>query len=520
MRHLTVTFGFIALFTFSSAESFGQKVLSESNNLRVTSHAYNDDREGGNENIYIVLENGVITRQPMRGGSQMYRFYDETLNLAYSDQLEPEEILPPEMTLSLTFKVGNEIYGLAYKTDVDLMLNELFLLEFDQEKFRFRPNYRTISTVAGEGYFRKFRNAYLDVEFSEDDSKILISHKLPERDDYISYRIITLDQNLDLIEEHDIEFEDNGTPFIPIGLDWSSSFEIDNDGTLYTYGHVVKDDENWSHCIIDRGRIKYAKMPGEPELKLYYRQYTQPKNAEGIWFMAEYTDKAEEVTGYMMQKMGVHGPEAPIFIRWGDQELGEYLQASQKKIDKYAKKGKHFEPENANLIGWQIFEDNSMLLVMERTYSVTRTDSKGNSSTTYYSMNLLVTRVDSKGKVLESSVVRKNQVSKNSSYQGSFVFFADNMLNIIFNDHISNIGPSWDGITSKKLSSPKGAVALIQMDVTDLGFSTKNHLWITEENNKLPILPSGHKFYKFQSGKYLTWCNAGAKRNMVLFEHK
>ena len=77
MRHLTVTFGFIALFTFSSAESFGQKVLSESNNLRVTSHAYHDDREGGNENIYIVLENGVITRQPMRGGSQMYRFYDE-----------------------------------------------------------------------------------------------------------------------------------------------------------------------------------------------------------------------------------------------------------------------------------------------------------------------------------------------------------------------------------------------------------------------------------------------------------
>ncbi|MFT4679285.1 MAG: hypothetical protein ACI84C_002514 [Flavobacteriales bacterium] len=189
----------------------------------------------------------------------MYRFYDGELNQFYSEELEENEVLPEAMTLIQTFKVGQTIYGLGHSTDDDNMVNEVYLLELDVDKFRFLPDFRTISTIAGDGYFKNFQNAFLDLEISPNESKVLISHKLPERDGFLSFRTITFDENLNLIEEHDLELEHKGAPFFPRGSSWtsykkipytfgttsSSPFEIDEKRTIYSYGHIKGDDENW-----------------------------------------------------------------------------------------------------------------------------------------------------------------------------------------------------------------------------------------------------------------------------------
>jgi hypothetical protein len=511
----------LTILTFLFALNYSvlaQKILSESNNIRVSAHAYNDDREGGNERIFHAFEQGVITEQPMRGGSITYRFYDQDLNLVNSNEISPEELFPSKMTLSTTFEIGNKIFGVAYKTTDEKSLNEVCLLEFDQQKLSFRHDFKIISSIAGDGYYKNFRNADLNVELSKGKEKLLISFKLPENGDFIAYRTIIFDRNLDMIEEHDIEFEFNGLPFVPEGLDWYSTFALGDDGTLYTYGYLKGDENLAYYCIVDQGRVRYSEMPGQPNVKLSFRNFTSPVNASEIWLQADFKDLTDDRNGVMMQRMGPHGPEPPIFIKWDNQTLGEYLQRSQSKIDKYTGKGRHFRPENASFKSWKLLDDKSMLLVLERSYSITTTNSNGGSSTTHYSLNILVSRIASDGSVMESTVLRKNQVSKRSSHQGSFVLYSNDILNIFFNDHVSNIGPAWDGQSSRKLGSADGAVALIQIDPSDLSFSRKKHLWVTDDNYNLPFVPNGNGVYKMEEEKYVTWCAASAKRDIVLIE--
>lgn len=511
----------LSLITFLFAINYSviaQKTLSESNNIHVSAHAYNDDREGGDEKIFHAFEHGVITEQPMRGGSKTYRFYDEKLQLVRSNEIAPEDLLPAKMTLSTTFVVRNKIFGVAYGTDDEKSLNEVYLLEFDHYKLSFRPDFKIISSIAGDGYYKNFRDAFMKVELSQEKEKLLISFKLPENGEFVAYRTIIFDGNLDLIEEHDIEFEFNGLPFVLGGLAWHSTFALGDDGTLYTYGHLKGDENKSYYCVVDHGRVRYSEMPGQPNIKLSYTKFTSPVNASEVWMSADFKDLDDGRHGVLMQRMTPHGPEPPIFIKWDNQTLGQYLQRSQKKIDKYSDKGNYFRPENAYLQTWKLLDDESMLLVLERIYSITTTNSNGGSSTTHFSLNMLVSRVASDGSVIESTIVRKNQVSKRSSHQGSFVFYSNDMLNIFFNDHASNIGPAWDGQSSRKIGAADGPVALIQIDPTDLSFSRKKHLWLTVDNYNLPFAPNGNGVYKMEEEKYVTQCSVSAKRDLVLIE--
>ncbi len=520
------------LLLLSVHNSWSQEVLAENNNIKVSAHGYNDDREGGDESIFMVHSNGVITIQPMRGGSRIYRFYDGDLNLAETKELAEDKILPNAITLRRTFKLGDKIYGLGEKTTEQN--NEVYLLEFDLNKFQFKSDYRTISSISGPGYFKNFLNAFMDVRISNDESKVLISHKLPERDGFLSFRLITLDGNLSLIEEHDIEFENRGGIFFPKGSSWtvfggvpyafgtggSAPFKIDNEGVIYTFGHIKGDDENWSHCIIENGRVRYLKIEESENFNLYGMSIRQPTHLPEVWFFAKYKDSKKQETGFMIQKLSSHGAGEPIYLNWDNQILGEYLQKPQKKIDKTNAKGKQYEPENTNLISWHLLEDKTMLFVFERNYSVTSYDSKGRARTTYFSMNLLLTRIDEDGHILESTVIKKSQASGSSSLQSSFVFLENGMLNIVFNDHFSNIAPNWDGIKPARFSGTDNPVALVQVDPFDFNFAIRTHMWTTKDNKGLPIAPNIHGFYDFQPGKYVTWCNLGAKRDLLLFECK
>ena len=70
-----------------------------------------------------MLEHSVITREPIRGGTGIFRFYDKNLNPDVTKELSPEKLLPGEMTLSNAFKIGREIYGLASSTNINKMLS-------------------------------------------------------------------------------------------------------------------------------------------------------------------------------------------------------------------------------------------------------------------------------------------------------------------------------------------------------------------------------------------------------------
>ena len=373
---------FSVLFLTIALCSFSQKELYSGKSFTVKQCGFNDDREGGDEKILFVTENEVVTRQPMRGGIYMFRVYGSTMELLSSKEIHKDEIGPADMDVPYMFSVSNQLYGIGTKTIADQQRNEVYLLRWNVNEFRFSNDYDLISSVEGEGFFRNFENAFLDVATSQGEEHVLISHKLPERGENLVFRLIHFDSNMELTDHNDIEFEVDRIPFFPRGSSFTSRkgipytygtsgvspFEIDNSGIVYTYGHPKKDDSQWFVCSIENNDVRYHKIPESEEW--YMKSYTirSADNRPGKWLVGRYVDDKREESGFCMFPISHERLEDPIKIVWDNQTVGDFLLERQKKIDKKTASGENFYPYSAQLVKWIYSDDGTMVLVHEANY--------------------------------------------------------------------------------------------------------------------------------------------------------
>ncbi|MCE3294772.1 MAG: hypothetical protein K0R65_486 [Crocinitomicaceae bacterium] len=122
-----------------------------------------------------------------------------------------------------------------------------------------------------------------------------------------------------------------------------------------------------------------------------------------------------------------------------------WSERAKKKAEKRAEKGKG-EPElyEYDIRNIQTLKDGSMIGMLEQFFvrEVTRTDSRGNTYTTYYYYynDVIVYKVNKNGGFDWVKKVKKYQVSANDGgfYSSVASFHTDNKLVMLFNDNLKN----------------------------------------------------------------------------------
>ncbi len=497
-----------------------QNYSTESKDVELCFRAFSNDLGGGDEEMIAVLSRAVLTAQAHhRGRAYTFTVYDDELNESYSKLVDTEDFIPDDMTLSQVFVQADKVFGLGYKTDPKKKTNELYLLEFDRERFRFLPDMKLISRLVGKSYLRDFHHAFTNVDFSNDGSKVLISHRFNEINGLPSFRVMTFNEKMQMTGSHDVIFSHEEKKFLLQGKDWEiiegsrniffsgaeSPFEIDDFGNIHTYGRDLKDRKNWWLCTINNGEKHYSRLESNVDFRVNPIELSHPENSENTWFVGWYSDKVERQSGLIIQKLNGVVPEDPIYLAWDTKTLGELMDL-ELIVEKYEKKGKGFHVPIHPFKEWYLLENDELVLVMEHRYFIGEPEfpmpeTRG---------RLLLTKVDFRGRIYQTEVLHK---------QGQcYLFMENDNLNVFYQTSFYEASEDYNQISQLGLSSLHDVYVLKQVSCSDLKISDKIVLWSQYPNGRFLFREYKFELKKFGDKDHITWSQVGAQRGIFLFK--
>jgi len=291
---------------------------------------------------------------------------------------------------------------------------------------------------------------------------LLLFHYIPTDDsenEKIAFKVFDSDLNLKWKKDITIPYSSELTDII--------DYNLDLEGNVYV---VVKKYKNKREDIVNK-KINFTytiltyKNNGDDksniDLSLKDKYITQlkiaiDKNQNIIcsgFYSNNISSKSERVNGLGGSfYMKIENDDNEVSISTTNDFTLEFISSllskrkkekMKKKAKKKKKKGKELEMTNYYLDDLFLNDDGSVILVGEKSYSITHTVSNGQggytTTTTYYFHNIIAVEYDGEGDVKWVRRVPKFQ-SSNSTYYLSYASIVTNgSIYFIYNDHIENI---------------------------------------------------------------------------------
>ncbi len=525
-------YSFFLILVFSVQFIHAQKELHVDENIAVERIYYGEDRDGKDEEIFYVLDDRIVTRQT-KGGSEIIQVYNGAMEKVSEKEVTHKSMVPQPMEIANVVTTGNSCYGIGYQEFSSEKKDEVYLLKWNEKEFKFGPEFTTISTIVGPGYFQNMANAYISITESHDGSKILVSHKLPEDGNIISFRLMVFDREMSLESSTDIRFDIEGDVYVPLAGGWQGSgskpgkwfstwdsiFNIDSNGDVYTWTTKKRESDIVHLWKVIDGKVSYdliAEKDKNWELKGFLLMHANNKN--GIWMKAHYSDAEKEEDGIAIFPVTPGGLGNMTKIPFDDRVCGEYMGLDPRKMEKTLSKGKHISPTYANTVFLEILDDGGYLVVLESLYlSTLFINDKPHDY--WYGGGIMVLTTDGDGSYKNAIGIRRNQIVGLPLYIGSYFFMQDNKLMMIFNDHPDNLKSTWTGYPISPFNGINGQVAIITLDVETLAYEKRVKAWSGKSNSSISLDPT-RELIKLNDNKYLGWSSQKNKRCLISYSLK
>lgn len=451
----------------------------------------------GNQIITIKIDKLDFTIQKMNAAN-----LTEQNRKVYND-------FPKGFVVEKVKQIQDRVFIFYSLWDKENEYEQLFYREVDFDRCALKESKKLI-TVKGKITGRLTRTGRwhyetvdkFDFQYSKDESKMLISyrHKPEIRNDDISYDIIGLEvfnQDLDLLWKKDVKM-----PYTEKKMN-NLDYSVDGAGNAYVLAKVYKDDSTDDKKTKGGKEANYdielLKYESETARLVKTRIAIKDKFIETIWIFETSKDymvcsgfynngnSSSNVNGVFIFKVdkdrgrtSAYNYEIPVEI------LNQY--ASKRTIKKNKKKEEKDKAEFKDLVLKRMisYEDGSVLLIGEQEFVVshTYTDGYGNMRTTYkyYNNDILLTKIDSDGRMLWMRKLPKRQMSNKRSEQLSYKYmrgkgcsyfiFLDNKKNIdLTQSEVPSFHVAGQGgyLTAYKVTDMQGDVSKISiLDLRDV----------------------------------------------------
>ncbi len=370
------------------------------------------------------------------------------------------------------FRFGDRDYLLMGVKDGD---HNIFTIAELDENDNLVSEPRQLARIEGIGHYRKVRSAYLDYEFSEDGSKLLIWFRLRVKtdqngDNYTRYRFMVFDSDLKKLWTEDVDFLNTGGAVNYRGNGW-----LLNDGSVYCFATLNRGRD---HASEGRLAMRLYHIDGV-ELQVTTQNCGSAKNSwkvnlidNEMWLISTYGD-ASLFTGKLS--------EGFVFLKWSGIDADEvrmllapfgldHIIKNQPKEDivKWQKSVSENKPAyvpNLNLHRALKQEDGSFLIFgQEQSSRETK-----NGGTIYYNQDLHIFNLSENGKIRWSNIVTINQRTWEGSTGAGYRYkILDDMVYVIFNDNYDNLKEGWNSSQPvARFMTNDNPVTLVSLDLKE-----------------------------------------------------
>lgn len=512
----------LGLLISMTASLQAQNYTTESPDYKLEFKAYSEGRIGGNVEIFAVLSDAVLTVQPHMGEKRFsFNVYDKNLELAQTKLIEKVDLIPDSLELSQVFTHGDRIFGLAYRSIIREWRSELYLMEFDPKNLRFHSEIRLISHTEGRhDFFRDVHNSFVNVDFSNDSSLVLISHKLSANKVSSGFRFMIFNLEMNLIESHDVELLIDGNMFMPEGKDWkklegerimfratgSSPFKIDDFGTIHTFGRYVKDKKKrWWTCSVHQGESHFSEIVRHYGYRSMQYKIVQGENSKNVWLINWYYIKEDRSSGYIIQKLNQSKPDDPIYLQWDYDTMAEFVGYSQEYAAECQSYGMLLRCPGGAIRSIYLLEDNNLLLVMEMTGNF---GDKASYITQNLMGNLLLTKISDKGQILQTNVFHKAG--------NAHLLLEDNVLNVFAMKRFFSSQEDFVAVSELGVRSGGWTFVLNRIFCSELRLDDTTVFLANNADRSWGFEPKRYGLRKFRDD-YIAWSQLNPKRGMFLF---
>lgn len=413
----------------------------------------------------------VLTVKFTKGQWLFQKFSGSNLNET-SRYLEPKS--KEVIGLETFVEMGDKIYLFYSSYDKANKIEQLFVREIDFEranfsgpgKLLFKVTEKIAGASFGMGAYQNKFSFYLNFA----DDKLVINYRLApaQKNDDVSKDKIGMhvfDASLNELWSGVVKM-----PYTEKKMN-NIDYTIDNAGNVYILAEIYKD--NTTKRVTKEGNPNYflemIRVDFEDQSVTSSKVEAKDKFIDAISF---FEGKNEELilAGYYRKnyKSGVDGVfmikvngEGELYDEVSYEIPAEIIKQymSEKSQEKLEKKEEKDDLTIANLYlrNVEFNEDGSITLIGERYYSVTRCDSKGNCTTTYYYMEMLLTSIGSDGELQYMKKLPKNQ--RGSSYRGGmgFYYLGSEMNHyMLFMDNLKNVNLTLDKAPAGHLDGKGG----------------------------------------------------------------
>ncbi|MCB0754176.1 MAG: hypothetical protein KDB98_01185 [Flavobacteriales bacterium] len=459
-----------------------QKSIDKSKNADVFMSKKSNRKRGQTINKFTKVEDDKYEIELTSKDEYEYVTYDSELNVVDTrteKKPEPKKAKDYGKADWMKFYFGDRRYLLLGTTERDKKQNVFTIREIDEESEEVSQP-EELGQLNGEDYYFIIENADLDYWISDDESKLLISYKLPEKRDndrvkYRRYRYMVFDRDLNLLWEKEVDFKHkNGR------VSYGGNARISNDGHIFCYGTVdrgrgFKKDERFgvnlyhiSEDDVQSTRINGVELSGVTA-DIVNGEYTifctyGVRGFTFLWF----GNPGGEI-GFLSLRWGGDEDESPKVVKtpFGADHVSKNQPTKERK--KWAsreKKGKSVYVPRLVIDEVILQEDGSYLVLAQEQFIVVTTYKSGRTSTKYYNLDIHVFGLNSDFGISWSSIIPCYQIMGTTVHSGYVYKQIGNKLYFVFNDNYRNLEKEWN--TTKKPNRFSGGEHPTSMVVVDM----------------------------------------------------
>lgn len=439
--------------------ALGQKKVSKAKHADVYVSKKSKRKPGQTISEFTKIEDDSYEIKLRSKGEFEYVTYDDELNVVdkrTEKQPKKKEGKDYGKADIMRFDFGGTRYHLMGTTERDAKRNVFTIREIDEDGEEVGSP-EELGQLNGEEYYFIIENAKLDYWISNDESKLLISYKLPEKRDqdrvkYRRYRYMVFDTELNLLWEKVVDFKHKDGR-----VSYGGNARIDNNGDVFCYGAV------------DRGRkFKKDERFG---INLYYftEDSEESRRVNGIRLGGVTADVIDGeytlfctygVDGFTFLWFGSPGGEEGFLsLRWnGEDEHPKVVKTpfgadhvtinqpskERKKWKAKEKKGKSVNVPRLVIDEVILQEDGGYMVLAQEQFVVVTTSRSGRTSTKYYNLDIHVFELNSDFGISWSTIIPCYQRMGSTDHSGYVYKQIGRKLYFIFNDNYRNLEKDWN----------------------------------------------------------------------------
>lgn len=440
----------------------------------------------------------------VKGNFFSTKYYLEHYDLDMNKVNEAEIKLDRKVNLEYIISINGGLYLLSSLKQRDSKKHQYFVQSIDKKSLQPQADSRQIGEIEYRS-FKHFNAGDFWYEKSKDKSKILIAYNMPyEKKGKEKFGFRVFDNDFNELWHKQVELPYTDQLFSVL------SYTVDNSGNTYIIGKLYD----------EKKEARKAKKEGKPSfvyrvLKYSnqgtaYKEYPIKNKEHFITDLKISIDKEENIicSGFYSTE-GTYSIRGSYFLKidgktqqittkgfheFEDEFITQHMNERQtKRAKKKAdRKKKDLELYEYDLDEIVLKKDGGAVLVGEKYYMyvVTRTSSKGQTTTTYHYVygDIIVINMNKEGQVLWKTRIPKRQHTTNDNgFLSSYVLSkVGNKLMFVFNDHIENLGYQ-KGNKIKNLPRKKKDLATILVEVDKDGNQSKEILFTVQDTKSYAV---------------------------------